>query len=219
MLRSLVGSEMCIRDRYQRRVRGLSRANMPFTLYYHTACTGFYGRGWAPLAMLKHAKAEHDIKEPQDAPEGSGFAPPMVGFPEGHTIAQTNAICAAVGRAVGLAPESAADQAKADQLVADAGDITGEVFGGKPAERLNKWLEYLAGNVKENGYFLESGLSYADFAIVPLLKVIAGKQSKGNLEGVVVPEPLLKWEERMGALDAVAELNASGVPILPDAML
>eukprot|EP00658_Telonema_sp_P-2_P039259 TRINITY_DN28086_c0_g1_i8.p1 TRINITY_DN28086_c0_g1~~TRINITY_DN28086_c0_g1_i8.p1 ORF type:complete len:375 (+),score=134.59 TRINITY_DN28086_c0_g1_i8:53-1126(+) len=28
MLRSLVGSEMCIRDRYQRRVRGLLRANM-----------------------------------------------------------------------------------------------------------------------------------------------------------------------------------------------
>jgi hypothetical protein len=52
-----------------------------------------------------------------------------------------------------------------------------------------------------------------------LLKVIAGKQSKGNLEGVVVPELLLKWGERMAKLDAVAELNGTGVPILPDSML
>eukprot|EP00658_Telonema_sp_P-2_P038870 TRINITY_DN2780_c0_g1_i1.p1 TRINITY_DN2780_c0_g1~~TRINITY_DN2780_c0_g1_i1.p1 ORF type:complete len:242 (+),score=81.97 TRINITY_DN2780_c0_g1_i1:126-851(+) len=43
MLRSLVGSEMCIRDRYQRRVRGQTTETMSFTRYGGRVIT--YGRG------------------------------------------------------------------------------------------------------------------------------------------------------------------------------
>eukprot|EP00658_Telonema_sp_P-2_P074736 TRINITY_DN64016_c0_g1_i1.p2 TRINITY_DN64016_c0_g1~~TRINITY_DN64016_c0_g1_i1.p2 ORF type:complete len:101 (+),score=40.96 TRINITY_DN64016_c0_g1_i1:30-305(+) len=76
-----------------------------------------------------------------------------------------------------------------------------------------------AGSLGGNGYFLECGLSYADFAVVPVLKVIAAKQSKRGLEGVAVPQALLEWDQRMSKLHGVAELNATGIPILPDSML
>merc|ERR1739841_29389 len=65
----------------------------------------------------------------------------MCTFPEGFTIGQTNTITTELGKACGLAPEDAASNAKAQQLVADAGDLMTEL--GKPAERVNKWLSYV----------------------------------------------------------------------------
>ena len=58
---------------------------MPYTLFYHTACTKFLGRGHGPLMVLNEAGADFTVMEPgDDAPkDGIGFAVPMVEFPGG----------------------------------------------------------------------------------------------------------------------------------------
>ena len=124
---------------------------MSYTLFYHTECKGFFGRGWAPLAMLKHTNTPYEIKGAADVPQGVGFAVPMMTFPEGFSIAQTGVIAATLGATLGLAPTGIADNAKAQQIVADMGDAQGDIFSGKPAERINKWLDYLASRLESNG--------------------------------------------------------------------
>lgn len=191
-------------------------ATAGYTLYYHTECKGFYGRAWAPYAMLKHAKKDFEVKASDQCPAGVGFAPPMLSSPAGWAVGQTNTICEMLGKELGLAPKSAADDAKAQQLVADTGDVFSEVMEGKPAERLNKWLDYVESNLQANGYFSKDGLTYVDFAMYPLFGIINMKLKAGKLEGVKIPAKLEKWtNETMPAVAAVKEMNASGVPLLP----
>eukprot|EP00658_Telonema_sp_P-2_P031140 TRINITY_DN23372_c0_g1_i2.p1 TRINITY_DN23372_c0_g1~~TRINITY_DN23372_c0_g1_i2.p1 ORF type:complete len:254 (-),score=68.54 TRINITY_DN23372_c0_g1_i2:297-1058(-) len=191
-----------------------------YTLYYHTACAAFYGRAWPALAMLKHTKAEHKVLPSEQVPANAGFAVPMLGFPDGTTIGQTNAICSALGKAVGLAPRAPSALAKADQLVADAGDLCSEVLQNKPDERISKWLAYLADQLSpEFGFLLPTGLSYADFALYYVCLAIHAKQSKDKMQNVVFPDKLSAWEKSMERLSAVRELNLSKIPILPDKFL
>ncbi len=70
---------------------------MSYTVYYHTACKGFYGRAFGMIAQLKHGGATFDCQETAEAGEGHGFAPPMCKFPEGFTISQTCAIAYQIG--------------------------------------------------------------------------------------------------------------------------
>ena len=44
---------------------------MSYTLYYHSKCEGFTGRGFPALAMCKHAGKEIVVKAPEDAPAGA----------------------------------------------------------------------------------------------------------------------------------------------------
>lgn len=201
-------------------------ASADYTIYYHTECKGFYGRAWPPLAMLKHAGKSYEVKGTEAAPAGAGFAPPMVSFPEGHCIAQTNVLCALVGKDCGLSPSDFAAEAKAKQLCADAGDLTQDVMSTekakepeKHAERLNKWLGHLESSMK-GSYFLGDKLSFADFSVYSAISVILLKQTKGKLPGVTLPGKLKSWfADTMGAIPAVKELNNSGVPMLPDNFL
>jgi glutathione S-transferase len=191
---------------------------MSYTIYYHGSCQSFYGRAWTAYAMLKHTGKEFECKGADATPPGVGFAPPFVGFPAGHTVSQSAVITVLVGKEVGLAPEGAAAEAKAQQLVADFADVATEITAGKPAERVNKWLDYVASQLTQSGFFF-SALSYADFALYPVLEVLAKKQALGKCEGVVVPEKLASWYTSMEAIPAIAEMTASGLPILPAAYL
>merc|ERR1719503_152604 len=99
----------------------------------------------------------------------------MCKLPSGKAFAQTNALTVVLGRKCGLAPASEDDDAIAQKVVCDAGDLMVEIGGGKPAERINKWLVHINGCLKESGYLGES-LSYADFGMYPVLAVIAYQQ-------------------------------------------
>merc|ERR1740117_602192 len=140
----------------------------------------------------------------------------MLKLPSGKSFAQTNALTCVLGRHCGLAPESEDDDAVAQKLVCDAGDLVEEVLANKPAERLNKWLTYVDGCLSPtSGFFLET-LSYADFGMYAAISIIDLKQVHGKLPGVIVPKNLRKWHsETMAAIPAVAEMNKTRVPILP----
>ena len=60
-----------------------SKVSDPYVVYYHTACTVFWGRAWGMVAMLKYAGRPYFIKGAPEAPKEAGFAVPMVTFPEG----------------------------------------------------------------------------------------------------------------------------------------
>eukprot|EP00656_Telonema_subtile_P006009 TRINITY_DN1275_c0_g1_i3.p3 TRINITY_DN1275_c0_g1~~TRINITY_DN1275_c0_g1_i3.p3 ORF type:complete len:192 (-),score=69.31 TRINITY_DN1275_c0_g1_i3:88-663(-) len=187
---------------------------MSYTIYYHTKAEGFTGRAWGPLAMLKYAGKDVVLKGADEIPEGTGFACPAMTFPAGFTVTQTGVLTYLTGKETGLCPADPAAAAKAQQIVADGGDLMSEVFGDKPAERLNKWLTYLDGMIGESGFF-GAELSFADFGIWPIIEVIHLKQAAGKLEGVEIPSKTKAWFETMSAIPAVAELVASGVPVLP----
>ena len=134
--------------------------------------------------MLKHAGKEFEVKAPEDAPAGApipdsrsccvirlpgiGFAPPIMTFPEGFTIAQTGAINVALGKACDLAPSDAAGDAKAQQLQADVVDLNTEQNADKPADRIAKWMEHFETQLGDNDYFVNNTLSYADFFMFPV---------------------------------------------------
>merc|ERR1719224_399723 len=69
----------------------------------------------------------------------------MLTFPEGHTISQTVPIAMYLGKALGLAPTTDAEGAKALQVVMDGLDMNTESGQDKPAERINKWEAQMGG--------------------------------------------------------------------------
>merc|ERR1711907_2176 len=197
------------------------RERMSFTVFYHSACTGFYGRAWSAIAMLKYGNKEFECKLPEDVPPGVGFAVPMVTLPEGVTISQSGTIALAVGTACGLAPhplEQIEKSIKAHQLVADGNDLASELFASKPDERIMKWLDYLEGQL-QGDYFLGAELSYVDFANYPIFLLIALKKAAGKCPGVEVPPKLAAWSAKMAEIPAVSEMAASGVAYLPDSFV
>jgi len=197
----------------------VSASPVDYTVYYHTECKGFYGRAFPLLAMLTHANKSFEVKETAEAPAGAGFAAPMVKFPAGNTIAQTNVLVANIGKDCGLSPDGGvAKEAKAKQFVADAGDLMQEMMDTKSDERLNKWLSHLDSRF-EGPHFL-GGLTYVDFAFYNLVSVIKLKQAKGKFEGLVIPDKIKIWHaETMPKVAAIKQLENSGVPLLPDSFL
>merc|ERR1719488_396676 len=157
---------------------------MAYTLFYHTKCEGFYGRGYVAISMLKHTGTEFEVKGPEDVPAGVGFAVPMLTFPDGYSIAQTGAITVALGEAVGLAPASPAGKAKAMQLMDDGADINTEMGAGKPVERITKWMDHFETQLGDNEYFIDNKLSFADFHLFPLQldRAQAGYRQVGGVQ-------------------------------------
>ena len=104
-------------------------------------------------------------------------------------------------------------------MLQDRNDIFTEVMKGSPDERLNKWYTFLESNLKDNGYFLDSGLTYVDFAIFPIVQLIKDKHAAGKCQGVKLPEKIEKWASTMGTLDAIKGMQSSGIPFLPPSMV
>lgn len=188
---------------------------MAYTLYYHAKCERAFGRAWVPYAMLKHAGKDFTCKAPDEVPAGIGFAVPILTSPAGWSIAQSSAIITALGKELGLAPGGGAiADAKSAQLLADAGDLLSEIAAGKPDERIMKWLTYIEGQM-QGDYFM-SELSFVDFAFYVPFRNVQLKKGKGKMEGVNLPPKIQKFvDETMPSITAVAEMNASGVAMLP----
>merc|ERR1719330_1204708 len=64
----------------------------------------------------------------------------MVMTPTGAKVSQAACVCTVLGKELGLWPTGAAADAKAMQYCMDAADMLSEVFGKKPADRMEKWL-------------------------------------------------------------------------------
>ena len=73
-----------------------------FTVYYHTACTAFWGRAGGSIAILKHAGAQYEVKGADAVPPDAGFAVPMVTLPSGLTVSQTPVIAHTLGKQLNL---------------------------------------------------------------------------------------------------------------------
>merc|ERR1712232_1148650 len=120
----------------------------------------------------------------------------------------------------GLEPAGEIAACQAMQLLEDGSDIFTEVMAGKPDDRINKWMAYLTSRMHESSGFFFENLSYADFGLYVIIETIAQKKGAGKLEGVDLGEKLTKWhQETMPSVPAVAELKASGLPVLPDFLL
>jgi len=192
----------------------------PFTVFYHTGCAVFWGRAFAPVAVLRHASADFSIKQMPEAPAGAGFAVPMVTFPEGYTISQTPVVTHALGKRFGLIGSGDADEFVANQLLADGADFLGEVFGGKPADRVNKWIGYFEGKLGGKDFFLGSSPSAVDFSIFSVFHLIKEKVRVGNpaVEGYAIPASLESWIARVQGLPTISAMLAEH-PIMPEGKL
>merc|ERR1711957_1134285 len=115
-----------------------------------------------------------------------------MGFPEGFTISQSVAIAATIGKQLGLSPSDAADEARAMQLCLDVVDLNAEL-SKEATERINKFLNLFDSSIKDNGYMLDSGLSYADFVLCWSLATLAQKQAAGKFADIELPAKLQTW--------------------------
>ena len=188
---------------------------MPYVLYYHSACKGFTGRAAAALMMLEQAGAEFEIKLPDAVPAPTGFAPPMMSFPDGSYIAQTSAICIALGQDLGLAPKDPAAARKAMQITCDAADVISDMSKGE--ERLAKWLSHLETNLSA-ACFCGDNVTYADFAVYQSVLCLDIKSTVDLPKMLEAAPKLSKWCAMMKDTDGAKKVAATGVPILPESM-
>lgn len=110
------------------------------------------------------------------------------------------------------------DEVVANQLLADGGDFFAEVFGNKPADRVNKWIGYIAAKLGEKEYFIGSAPGAVDFSFYAVFNLIKAKQAVGKAEGYVIPPALEAWIARIEAVPAVAAM-LSEMPILVSSYL
>jgi len=168
---------------------------------------------------MKHGKKDFTVVAPDQVAPNCGFAPPWIKVPSGETFAQTNVITSYLGRQCGLAPAGEIADCQAMQLLADGSDLFTDIMGDKPAERINKWLAYLTSRLHASGFFFEN-VSYADFGLYIVIDAIVVKKAAGKFVEVELGEKLTKWySETMPAIPVVAEMKASGVPVLPAGMV
>eukprot|EP00930_Biecheleria_cincta_P022529 TRINITY_DN16445_c0_g1_i1.p1 TRINITY_DN16445_c0_g1~~TRINITY_DN16445_c0_g1_i1.p1 ORF type:complete len:202 (-),score=47.77 TRINITY_DN16445_c0_g1_i1:388-993(-) len=182
----------------------------PVTLYYHTACKGFYGRGLPVLLLLEAAGAKYEVKMPEEAPKGTGFATPMVQFPNGTSIAQLPAIMMSLGEGLGLAPSAPEDKVKYMQLILDASDLLSD--SGKGQERVDKWLDHFETQMTASGsgYVMQT-LSAADFMLfLPAYNV----NKKDQINASKFPK-FAAWFAMMQEQPAAKKLLSSGIAVMP----
>ena len=181
-----------------------------YTVYYHTSCKGFYGRALAAALMLAEAGAAYDCKEGRDF-TGKGFAVPMIETPSGAKCSQTVAIALVLGKKLGFSPSGPVEFAKACQICEDASDLMTEAFGGKPDERIQKWLLHFEDNLDGTTYFTGNSLSFADFHAFMTFTHVS--QAKAALMSGY--PKLQAWIEAMKKLKSSENLRKTGVPFLP----
>ena len=164
---------------------------MSYTVYYHGACKKFLGRAHGPLTILSEAGADFEIKGKEDAPAGTtGFAVPMVTFPEGYTIGQQGAICAALGKELGLFPKSAKAEAIALNIVENMMDLHSDSSKADEA-RLAKWLGTFDAAL-ESGFMAGASLTYADCAAYHILKKAVERYAEDQEKKLSLNFPKLK---------------------------
>ena len=192
-----------------KRAASSSPSATPYVVYYHSACKGFFGRGFAPVALLEEAGAKYEVRGAQEKP-GGVFAPPVVETPEGASISQVTAIMYTLGHELNLAPESAAADAKALQMCCDGVDFVseGDRDGRIEGDRKAKWLAHFDALLKD-----EHPLSYADFAVMQALcMVLVFRSSSLCVEDF--PPGLKAWFDKMKQTKGYQAVLATGVDLM-----
>jgi glutathione S-transferase len=110
------------------------------------------------------------------------------------------------------------DEARANQLLADAADFFSEVFGNKPGDRINKWIGYIDEKLGEQQFFMGSTPNAVDFSFYSVFNLIKAKQNAGKAKDYTISPNLEGWVARVEAVPAVAEMLAEH-DILPAAYL
>ena len=182
----------------------------PYVVYYHSACKGFFGRGFAPVALLEEAGAKYEVRGAQEKP-GGVFAPPVVETPAGASVSQVTAIMHTLGHELNLAPASAAADAKALQMCCDGVDFVaeGDREGKLEGERKAKWLAHFDALLSD-----DHPLSYADFAVMQAMcMVLVFRSSSLCLEDF--PPGLKAWFDKMKQTKGVQAVLATKVDLMP----
>jgi glutathione S-transferase len=144
----------------------------------------------------------------------------MTTFPDGNTIAQTGAICIALGQALKLAPEGAGPSAKALQLTMDTADMLSDLTGKKGCDRVMKWVNHFEAALGDKPYMMGDKPTYVDYTALGAFAIIPLKQEKGveDIKGVDMTMKLKAWYEIMVADPAVKKVMDMA-PFLPDSFL
>ena len=194
---------------------------MSYTIYYHTECKYLTGRAFSPLCILEAGAKTYDIKGPDALPAGSAcFAPPMCAFPDGSIIAQTGAICFALGQDCGLAPTDRTAASRALQLNMDAADMLSDVSDKKGAERVMKWVNHFEGALGDKEFFGGDKASYVDYVILAPFEnfPLKEKNSCEDFKGVEMTPKVKTWFAKMNEDAAVKKVLAIA-PLVPDSYL
>mmetsp|Transcript_25037 Transcript_25037/g.44520 ORF Transcript_25037/g.44520 Transcript_25037/m.44520 type:complete len:187 (+) Transcript_25037:41-601(+) len=140
-----------------------------YSVYYWTACKQFWGRAIGIVLTLDHAKAKFSVSEPDQKPEGVGFAVPVITLPSGQSLSQTPAILDVLGEALGLGGSTKEEQIDCKQCVLDLNDIFSESATGKWSgnpDRADKWLSLLEARLKKHKFLVCDTPTVADFHAV-----------------------------------------------------
>merc|ERR1719469_896867 len=179
-----------------------------YKIFYHA---GFHGRALGLFMMLEEAGAKYEWLAPGDYPD-KGFACPMFESPTGVKCSQTIAVSFALGKELGFYPDELSEQAKALQLCNDVSDMFGEVMGGKPDERIKKWLQHFEDSLTGE-YFCGDKPTYADFNIFMNFTGIS-QQKAPLMEGC---PKLQAWIDKMKNRESNIKLKEIA-PFLPESM-
>jgi hypothetical protein len=186
-LRSLVLS-LSAADRAK--LTGAVNSAGEFTLFYHSACAMFLGRGWAPYMILEQSGVKYTIKPPEEKPTGC-FAVPCVQTPSGAVVGQTSTVVTCIGKETGLWPKDTVGDAKAMQLCVDATDLFSETSSDKPMDRIEKWYAHFESILatSSGSFFFGSAITAADFHVYTAIDRSFYKNREAG------PEALKKYEK------------------------
>merc|ERR1711862_252561 len=99
------------------------------------------------------------------------------------TMAQTGAICVALGKELGFAPEaSAVLERKALQLVGDTGDLISDGVGKKGSARVMQWVTHFEAALGDVPFFMGEKLTYVDYTILGAFELFPGKAGKEDFK-------------------------------------
>ena len=188
----------------------------PITIFYHGACKTFWARAAPIILTLDHVGAEYSIKDTSEAPEGCGFAVPMVILEDGQHLSQTVAITMALGDKYGLVGKTAQEKNVCLQTMLDLNDLLIEIKPGtlkeKP-ERLLKWKSVFESRLQDS-FFGGEEVSVADFFAETVFTFINFKFGDNYDD---FPK-LTKWMKSIVDVPAVKKMRASGIDIIPPFM-
>jgi len=208
---SFIESGFTSRVEYEKAMGGGSAVpGGTYSLFYWTKCSGFLGRAFAPIMILEQAGAKYECKDTAEKPAGT-FAVPAIVTPSGASVSQVAAICYTLGHELGMAPSSAADDAKCLQLCCDVADLVSEADkeGKLEGDRKAKWLSHFDDAVSK-----PHETNYADFAIFHGLAIIAVFKSTST-ELSDLPPGLKAWFQKMMETKGVKAAFAKGTDLMP----
>lgn len=184
-------------------------------LYYHGACKKFYARSLPIILTLEQAKIDYEVKEPQDAPQGTGFAVPMIKLSNGQYISQTIAILNALGEEHGLHGKTVEEQNLCLQTLLDLNDIATELKGGTftdNPDRLKKWMGILELRLKDKTYFGGAAPTTADFYAFFVFTFLDGRMGPAYRESF---PKIGKWVEDVKKVPVVKTLMEDSISLTP----